>query len=100
MALNSARQASSEPKSRSMAALSSLPGSPPAAQGVEVDLVQDHGAAGDHLFPLQAVDLEHRGAGPLEFGQLLLDGVESLHCAAVIVFPMADDEFLGQPVQG
>jgi hypothetical protein len=79
-----------------MAAFRALPGSPRAAEGIEVHLVQDHGTAGDHLLALEAVDLEHRGAGPVQFGQALLDGIEALYRTAVVVFPVADDQLLGQ----
>ncbi len=64
------------------------------AERLEIDLVQDHGARGNQLFALQAVDLEDRGARPVKSRKTRPDGVQAPHRAAVVVYVMADDQFL------
>jgi hypothetical protein len=54
--------------------------------------VQDHGVRRDELLALEPVDQEAgRGRG-IEPGQLLLDKIEALHGAAIVVLVVADDE--------
>jgi hypothetical protein len=62
------------------------------AQPVEEQLMQDHGVGRYELLALEPVDQEAgRGRG-IEPGQLLLDEVEALHGAAVVVLVVAHDE--------
>src|SRR5262249_11898386 len=64
------------------------------AQAIEEELVQDHGIGGDQLLTLEAVD-EKAGRGRrIEPGELLLDQVEALHGAAIVVLVVADDQAL------
>src|SRR6185437_5106010 len=64
------------------------------AQRREEQLVQDHRIGGDELLALEAVDGENRCRRKIERGELLRDGVQALHRAAVIVLVVADDELL------
>ena len=54
------------------------------------------GTGGDQFFTLQPVDHKYRRRSPIHILQPSFDGVETLHRAAVVVLPMADDEFLRQ----
>jgi hypothetical protein len=62
------------------------------AKAVEEQLVQDHRVHRDELFALEPVDEEVGCLVVVEPGQLLLDEVEALHGAAVVVFVVADDQ--------
>ena len=64
------------------------------AEPVEEELVQDHRVGGDQLLALEAIDQEARRGREIEPGELLLDEVQALHRAAVVVLVMADDQLL------
>src|ERR1700730_16275590 len=100
MAVNSARQAMTLPKSRSSAWASPAgglgkPGGrmvAAAAERIEIDLVQDHGARRNQLLALEAVDLEHGRACPVEGRKARANGVQPPQRAAVVVFVMAHQQ--------
>ena len=64
-------------------------------EAVEEHLVQDHRVHRDELLALEPVHDEAGRGGEVEPGQLLLDQVQALHRAAVIVLVVADDQPLG-----
>ena len=64
------------------------------AKTVKEKFVQDHRVHRDQLFALETIDDEGRRGGEIEFGKLLLDRVEALHRAAVVVLVVADDQTL------
>src|SRR3954447_19527496 len=94
IATNSARQRSRLPKSREI-----LPqgraGLARFAEVPEEQLVQDHRVRGDELLALEAVEDEGRRGGEVEPGEPLLEQVQPLHGAAVVVLVVADDQPLG-----
>jgi len=57
--------------------------------------VQDHRVHRDELLALEPVDEEAGGLRVVELGELFLDQVEALDCAAVIILVVADDQPLG-----
>src|SRR5262249_19631208 len=52
----------------------------------------DHGVHCDELLALEPVDQEVGRTCVIEFGKLVLDAVETLHRAAIVVLVVADDE--------
>ena len=64
------------------------------AKTVKEKLVQDHRVHRDQLFALEPIDDEGRRRREIEFGKLLIDRVEALHRAAVVVLVVADDQTL------
>src|SRR2546427_6457621 len=68
------------------------------AERFEIDLVQDHGARSNQLFALEAVDLEPGRACPVESGKTRSDGVQPPQRAAVVVYVMAHEQPLRDPV--
>jgi hypothetical protein len=69
-----------------------------AAEGIEIDLVQDHRARGNQLFALEAVDLEGARARPVDGCEPRANGVEPPQRPAVVVDVMAHEQALGEPV--
>lgn len=62
--------------------------------------MEPSGIGGDQLFALQAIDHEDRSGRPIQVRQLLANSIQALDCAGVVIRVMAEDEFLGQPVEG
>jgi hypothetical protein len=65
------------------------------AEPVEEELMKDHRVHRDELLALEPVDDKSRSAREIELGELLLDEVEALHRAAIVVLVVADDRPLG-----
>ena len=63
-AVNSDRQRSTEPKSRSSAVARPPAGLAGSAEPVEIDFVQDHGVGGDQLLAPETVDFKNRRRRP------------------------------------
>jgi len=61
---------------------------------LEICLVQDHRARSNQLFSLEAIDLEHRRALPVEAHKTRPNGVEPPQRTAVIVYVMAHEQSL------
>ena len=62
--------------------------------------MQDHGVRGNQLFALQAVDDEVRRLGKVQIGELGADHIEPLDRADVVVLVMADQDLLGNSLDG
>jgi hypothetical protein len=60
-------------------------------QPVEEYLVKGHRVHRDRLFALESIDEKTRRIGKIEFAKLLLDEIEALHRASVIVLVVADN---------
>src|ERR1700741_5023797 len=64
------------------------------AQPIEKQLVQNHGVHRDKLLALETIDEKAWCAVVIQFGKLFPNQVEALHCSAVIVLVMADNQTL------
>src|SRR5204862_2323281 len=94
MAMNSARQRSREPKSRTIAAARSFPGwlpSPSPSKNSSCRIIE---IGGDKLLALEAVDQKVRSGVEVEPGELFADQIQALHRAAVVILVVADDQLL------
>src|SRR5262249_22940079 len=64
------------------------------AKPIEKQLVQNHGIHGDELFALETIDEKPWRAVVVQFGKVFLNQVQALHCSAVIVLVVADNQTL------
>jgi hypothetical protein len=68
------------------------------AETVEEQLVEDHRVHRDQLLALKTVHEEAGRGGVVQSGELLIDHVEALYRAAIVVLVMADDQPLRHAV--
>jgi hypothetical protein len=61
-------------------------------QTIEKELVQDHRIHGDELLALEPVEQKAGSIGIIELCELLIDEVQALYGAAIVVFIVADDK--------
>ena len=91
MATNSARQRSNDPKSRTIASFRAPRGFALRAQSIKEEFVQDHRTR-DQLIALKSVDQKAGRFVEFELRELLVDEIEALNGAAVVILVVADDQ--------
>jgi len=99
IATNSVRHRSTDPKSLTSASRRAQIWFTVGAEAVKIELVENHRIRRDQLFALETVDHEHGRRGEVQRAQLRGDRIQAFHGAAVVVFPVAHDQPLREPLE-
>ena len=73
---------------------------PGAAHAVEIDFVKDHRVGRDQFLAFQTVDEEVRRFGEVQLCELGADRVQPFDRADIVVLVVADENLLGNPLDG